>query len=69
MNEQININLLLVRNAVITVEKGIEYAKDTLSEHDTKLGRNNPSNNLRAVNIESDILSAEIVLKQLKELL
>lgn len=55
-------DILSVQTAI---ENGIVYAKEALSIHDRDLGRNNRRNKNIAEAIERDIVSMELVLKNL----
>ena len=49
------------------IESGIEYAQESLVDHDKKFGRSIRKNRILAETMEKDILSMQKALKQLRE--
>lgn len=52
--------------AIPAIESGLNYARESLSEHDASLGRTTRKNRATAELMEKDIRSMEEALKQLR---
>ena len=56
-----------INAAIVSVQNGLEYARECLNYHDGTVGRTTPKNRIWAETIESDIRQMEAALKMLKE--